>query len=170
MKRVKAAYTAATVFFIGYLKPAPGTLGSVLTVPFALLLWRCGALVYVAVTLLVGLMGYWASAVVLEDIKTSGAPESAKAADPSYIIIDEVAGMLVTLFLPFALLHIILPLPLLALVGLVFFRLFDILKPFNIGWIDKNIKGATGIMLDDVAAGLYAGVTATLMLMAGTML
>jgi phosphatidylglycerophosphatase A len=78
--------------------------------------------------------------------------------------------MLVTLFLPFALLHIILPLPLLALVGLIFFRLFDILKPFNIGWIDKNIKGATGIMLDDVAAGLYAGVTATLMLMAGTML
>jgi phosphatidylglycerophosphatase A len=170
-KRVKAAYAAATVFFIGYLKPAPGTLGSVVTVPFALLLWRCGPFIYIAAALLIGLIGYWASAVVLEDIKTSDTPPvGAKAEDPSYIIIDEVLGMFITLFLPFSLLHIILPLPLLALVGLLFFRLFDILKPFNIGWIDKNIKGAVGVMMDDVAAGLYAGVTAALLLMAGTML
>jgi phosphatidylglycerophosphatase A len=163
--KTKIARLAATFFFVGYLKPAPGTLGSVVAVPAALFLWKyVGAAAYIVVTVLIGAAGYWASATVLTDIAAAEAGD--KPEDPSYIIIDEVAGLLIASFLPFSFLQILIPLPLLALACLAAFRFFDIIKPFNIGWIDKNIKGAAGVMLDDAAAGLYAGITVTLLFLA----
>jgi phosphatidylglycerophosphatase A len=158
--RTKTAWTVATFFFIGSLKPAPGTLASIVAVPFALLLWKCGAPIYILATVFIGFCGYWATKTVLAEMSLSEGGE--KATDPSYIVIDEVAGVLLSAFLPFSLLQIVIPLPLLALSAFIAFRLFDIFKPFNIGWIDKNIKGAAGVMLDDAAAGLYAGAAVSL--------
>ena len=69
--------------------------------------------------------------------------------DPGIVVIDEIVGQLITLFL--------VPLhPLTALAGFALFRFFDILKPFPAGWLDRHIHGGLGIMLDDVAAGLMA--------------
>ncbi|MDR2104497.1 MAG: phosphatidylglycerophosphatase A [Deferribacteraceae bacterium] len=162
--RVKAAWMAATFFYIGCLKPAPGTLASIATIPFALLLWRCGAPIYAAATVFVGFFGYWAVKTVLDNRPVAESGEKADD-DPSYIVVDEVLGALIAAFLPFSLLQIAIPLPLLALYSFAAFRLFDIFKPFNIGWIDKNIRGAAGVMLDDAVAGLYAGVGVTLVVL-----
>ena len=68
--------------------------------------------------------------------------------DPKEVVIDEVVGMVITLFsLPFSLFNIV--------VGFALFRFFDILKPFPIGKL-QNIKGGWGIMADDIAAGFVS--------------
>ena len=69
--------------------------------------------------------------------------------DPGVVVIDEIVGVLIALAaVP---LH-----PVAALAGFALFRLFDIAKPFPVGWVDRHLHGGLGIMLDDVAAGLYA--------------
>ena len=69
--------------------------------------------------------------------------------DPQIIVIDEVAGQWLTL--------VIVPIdPLWYCVAFVLFRVFDIYKPWPVSFIDRNIKNAFGIMLDDIAAGIYA--------------
>jgi phosphatidylglycerophosphatase A len=74
---------------------------------------------------------------------------SAKS-DPSEVVIDEVAGQLLALAL-------VPPDWLSYALGFLFFRVFDILKPGPIGWADRKIKGGLGVMLDDVIAGVLAG-------------
>jgi phosphatidylglycerophosphatase A len=72
------------------------------------------------------------------------------AGDPQEIVLDESIGVLLALaFVPWTFLW----------AGLAFgmFRLLDILKPFPVGWVDRNVKGALGVMGDDVVAGLLAG-------------
>ena len=69
--------------------------------------------------------------------------------DDGSIVIDEVAGFLVTMGLvPFSWQHVLL--------GFILFRLFDILKPFPIRLIDQKLKGGWGVVLDDVLAGVFA--------------
>ncbi len=64
-------------------------------------------------------------------------------------MIDEIAGFLVTmLWIPFTLINVG--------IGFLIFRILDILKPYPAGWIDRNLSGGWGIVLDDVAAGIYA--------------
>ena len=70
--------------------------------------------------------------------------------DPSSVVIDEVAGQWITL-LPAALD------PVSFAIGFIAFRFLDITKPFPAGWADRNLTGAPGIMLDDLCAGIYAG-------------
>jgi phosphatidylglycerophosphatase A len=67
------------------------------------------------------------------------------------VVIDEICGMAITLFaMPFE--------PFLVITGFALFRVFDILKPFPIRWVDKKVSGGLGIMLDDVIAGIVANV------------
>lgn len=69
--------------------------------------------------------------------------------DPGWIVVDEIAGVLVTMAaIPFSFKN--------ALLGFLIFRGFDILKPFPVGYLDRNFSGGPGIVLDDVAAGLMA--------------
>ena len=68
--------------------------------------------------------------------------------DPKEVVVDEVVGIMITLFaLPFTWINII--------VGFILFRFFDIVKPFPIGKL-QNIKGGWGIMADDIAAGIVS--------------
>ena len=68
--------------------------------------------------------------------------------DPSWVVVDEVAGQLVALA--------VIPLdPALYAAAFLGFRVFDILKPWPVGWADRALKGGLGIMLDDLFAGLY---------------
>ena len=70
--------------------------------------------------------------------------------DPSQIVVDEVSGQLITLmFIP--------PETMWYIIGFILFRFLDIKKPWPIRWLDRNIKGGIGIMLDDIVAGIFAG-------------
>ena len=84
--------------------------------------------------------------------------------DPKEVVIDEVVGQMLTIFLtiPFSFMFLSnsVPIDLLVIISLlvsfILFRIFDILKPWPINWIDKKIKGGFGIMLDDVMAAIFA--------------
>lgn len=146
------AMLTGTFFYAGRLKPGPGTWGSVA----AMLLWHLfGGMItpqwrtpsLIAAAIAVTLIGIPAATLV--------ARESGKE-DPSHVVIDEVAGQLIAL--------IGAPLHWSSLLaGLILFRLFDITKPFGIRRLERLPEG-TGIMLDDVGAGLYALVIMQLLL------
>jgi len=77
------------------------------------------------------------------------AAKTLKRKDPGCIVIDEIAGMVVTLIgLPFNLTT--------AVTGFILFRILDILKPYPIRILDKRVSGGLGIVADDVAAGIFA--------------
>ena len=78
------------------------------------------------------------------------ADQDSESKDNSFIVIDEVAGMLIAL-------SFIAHDPILYFFAFLLFRLLDISKPWPISWVDKNIKGGLGILLDDLIAGLFAG-------------
>ena len=140
------AWAVATFFGAGFGKPGPGTWGSVA----AVLLWA-GYAWFAHPTpqaLLIALLAGIALTLVLGiPASTIVARESGRK-DPQFVVIDEVAGQAITLlFMSFSWTH--------ALIGLILFRLFDITKPFPIRRLEKLPEG-WGIVLDDVAAGLYA--------------
>ncbi len=134
------AAVVATWFGTGLLPKAPGTWGSAAALPLAWILMSLGGrLLLLAATLVCFLVGWWASAVYVA---------RTKAADPSEVVIDEVAGQWLVLSLA--------PLdPVSYLVGFALFRLFDIWKPWPVGWADERIGGGLGVMLDDILAAGY---------------
>ncbi|SDG95256.1 phosphatidylglycerophosphatase A family protein [Roseospirillum parvum] len=146
-----AAHLLAIWFGCGLSPKAPGTVGSLAALPLAALLaWLGGPWLLAGATLVVAGVGWWASA---EEARSSG------DADPSRVVIDEVAGQWLTL--------IALPLdPLAYLIGFAAFRLFDITKPWPVGWADRRLKGGLGIMVDDLLAGCYAAALSGLVLWA----
>ena len=137
----KPSHLFATFFGIGLLKPAPGTWGSLAGV----LLWYFLDFLhsYTYIILPAFILFSW-----LVCIK---ADQDSESKDNSFIVIDEVAGMIVALSL---ISHDVI----LYLFAFLLFRLFDIFKPWPISWVDKNIKGGLGILLDDLIAGFAAGV------------
>ena len=140
----------ATGAYIGYIPKAPGTFGSIWGVLLAFWISRLPGLT--AAICLAGLffLAIWASGYTQKIIARK---------DPGCIVIDEVVGVVVGFIgLPFNLYTVI--------AGFVLFRIFDIFKPFPVNWIDKHVSGGLGVVLDDVAAGMYAH----LMLRAGVML
>ena len=82
-------------------------------------------------------------------IAAGAAEKIVDQSDPGLVVIDEIVGQLIVLSI--APKH-----PLAVVAAFALFRLFDILKPFPVGWLDQHIHGGLGIMLDDVMAGLYA--------------
>ena len=138
--RQKAIVFLATGGWIGFSPVAPGTFGSLAALPICLLisLMPLGVALIFVVTL-IGLSTWIAHAA--ENI------EARK--DPKQVVVDEICGMAITLFaLPFT--------PFFIIGGFALFRVFDILKPFPIRWIDNNVHGGLGIMLDDMIAGVFA--------------
>jgi phosphatidylglycerophosphatase A len=144
--KTKWAWTVATFFGAGLGKPGPGTWGSVA----AVLLWAAYAkFIHPApkVLLFVLLAGIVLAIVVGVPAASIAARESGRK-DPQFVVIDEVAGQWIALlFSPFDLRH--------ALIALILFRLFDIIKPFPARQLESLPEG-WGIVFDDVAAGLYA--------------
>jgi phosphatidylglycerophosphatase A len=145
----------ATLFGIGYLRPARGTWGWAVGVALGVFLHGLGSFpLLLAATLAVIPLGFWATA-------RSVAGQSEK--DPSEIVIDEVAGQWIALLFPSAgfwmrgLDSWNFPWPG-YVAAFLFFRLFDIWKPWPIRWLDQRVKGGLGIMLDDLAAGALSGI------------
>ncbi len=135
----------ASLFYLGFVPGMPGTYGSIIT---ALAVWslhsgagRVPPASHLGVLALIIAVGIAASA---EIGRRTGVE------DPSFIIIDEVAGQLLTfLFLPVTGWNIIL--------GVIAFRVFDIWKPFPIRKLEQLGKGV-GVMADDILAGVYANI------------
>ena len=131
---MKLPLLVATMAGIGRLKPAPGTCGSLVVLPTALL----GPISALLLALLVTLIGFYAVREVLRD-----APDQ----DPGWIVVDEAAGMLI------ALAGLTVGASIWGvLIAFALFRVFDILKPWPVSWADQQ-KGAFGVMLDDIVAG-----------------
>ncbi len=137
-----------TVVGIGHLRPAPGTWASAAAVAVGLGLHALGGFPLLALALVaVTALGFWACASL------------APGDDPAEVVIDEVAGQWLALCFPsFAFWNMGIdsfPYPG-WLAAFVLFRLFDIWKPWVIGWADRR-NDAAGVMLDDLLAGLAAG-------------
>ncbi|MBS1822377.1 MAG: phosphatidylglycerophosphatase A [Acidobacteria bacterium] len=145
-KKTLWAWAVGTFFGAGLLKPGPGTYGSVA----ALALWYVAAHIFHLSTFTLAVWTTVAAvAVTLIGIPaaTIVARESGRE-DPGHVVIDEVAGQLIAL--------IALPaVPGYAVIGLLLFRAFDIFKPWPIRRFERLPEG-TGIMMDDVAAGVLA--------------
>ena len=130
----------STGAYSGYLPKAPGTWGSLVGLGLFLLLHELSMPVYLAVT----------GAVFAVGVFTAGETEKIlDHRDPGIVVIDEIAGMLVTLTAAPAI-------PLAIVLGFILFRIFDILKPFPIRLVDQRFNGGLGIMLDDIVAGIYS--------------
>jgi phosphatidylglycerophosphatase A len=141
ISRLHPAVMLATWFWSGLSPVAPGTVGSLAALPAGVALYYAGGpqLLGLSAIIVFGL-GIWATHHYLQATGRS---------DPGEVVIDEVAGQWIPLLA--AGLD-----PLSIAVAFALFRLFDIWKPWPIRWLDHNIKGATGVMVDDVLAGIFA--------------
>ena len=129
-------------FGSGLAPRAPGTAGTLMAIPLFLLLDRLPFVGYLFVTALVTLVGVW---ICERASKVLGVH------DHPGIVWDEFAGFLIAMAIaPDGWVGIV--------AGFALFRLFDIWKPWPIGWVDRKVHGGLGIMLDDVLAGLMAAV------------
>ncbi len=137
-----------TLFFSGYSKKAPGTIGSLVA-----LLLGLPILIFSANTLFLGAIFIGLIAIAQIDKEE----EESKIHDSSYIVIDELVGMWLAMAISG-----------LSLVGVVlsfiFFRIYDITKPSLIGKIDKEVKGGLGVVADDALAGVLAGLSVLLVI------
>jgi phosphatidylglycerophosphatase A len=146
IRKTRWAWTLATFFGAGHLRPGPGTYGSIA----ALLLWYAAchmhplnalprAFFTLLATLLITAIGIPAATIVSRE---------ANRKDPGFIVIDEVAGQLLVLIAA-------RPQWPSVLLALLLFRLFDIAKPWPIRLLEKLPNGV-GIVVDDLGAGVYA--------------
>ena len=127
---------------------APGTFGTLPGLPICWLLSRIDLSITIFLIFLSIPLAIWVS---------GKAERILGKKDPGAIVIDEIIGMIVALAgLPFNAITIVL--------GFVLFRLLDITKPFPVSFLERRFKGGTGIVLDDVAAGIIANITLRLIL------
>ncbi|GAA9587834.1 phosphatidylglycerophosphatase A family protein [Helicobacter pylori] len=137
-----------TLFFSGYSKKAPGTIGSLVALLLGLpiLIFSANTLFLAAV-----LIGLIAIAQIDKE------EEESKIHDSSYIVIDELVGMWLAMAISgLSLAGVIL--------SFIFFRIYDITKPSLIGKIDKEVKGGLGVVADDALAGVLAGLSVLLVI------
>jgi phosphatidylglycerophosphatase A len=136
----KPSHLFATWFGVGLIRPAPGTWGSLA----ALLLWYFAEFLHSSIYIILPIF------ILFSWLICSQSSQDSDAKDHSSIVIDEVAGMLVAL--SFVAHELII-----YLWAFLLFRLFDIWKPWPVSWVDKNVEGGLGILLDELIAGLFAG-------------
>ena len=144
-----------TFFKIGKIKYAPGTIASLVTcLLFLLLINIFNIFVLFLFTLIIFCYSF---------IAINNSFDEFNSEDPQEIVIDEVAGqMLILLAIPIY--ETLYPLPKIyyCFAAFLLFRLFDIWKPYPISYVDKNVKGSLGIMLDDIFASVYSIIILTI--------
>lgn len=136
----------ATGVYSGYVPLAPGTAGSVVGLLLGYFvcapLWRYSPLGFIVIFALVFAGSCWIASEAERIFDEHDCPR---------IVLDEVLGMVATMYLnPVAWPYLV--------IGFVAFRFFDIIKPFPAGLIDRRLSGGSGVMLDDLAAGIYANI------------
>jgi phosphatidylglycerophosphatase A len=136
----------ATGAYTGYSPVAPGTAGSVVGLIigyfFCAPMWQQEPMIFAAIL---------AAAYVPACLIAGRAEQIFGEHDSSKIVLDEVLGMIATMFLN--------PITWLSLLGgFLLFRIFDIIKPFPASLIDRKMPGGPGVMLDDLFSGIYANI------------
>ncbi|MEZ5731111.1 MAG: phosphatidylglycerophosphatase A [Paracoccaceae bacterium] len=151
---MKLSRFVATAAGVGLLRPAPGTWGSLAAIALGVFLHRLGHFPLLALATCAAVaLGFWS---VTREV------EGKDDKDPSEIVIDEVAGQWIALLFPSAAFWIVgaesttFPWPG-YLTAFILFRIFDIWKPGIIGRADRR-GDAAGVMLDDLWAGVFAGI------------
>lgn len=142
----KMAFFISTLFYVGYFPKAPGTIGSLVSLPIIFFIVYNFGLVGLLITIIVSfIIAMIAVKKVLAYTKH----------DPSFVVIDEFIGQATTFILISQTLQYnnnIIP----YIIGFVLFRIFDIIKPYPVNYADKKIQNAFGVILDDIFAGIYA--------------
>jgi len=138
----KSVMFFATGCFIGNISFAPGTFGSILGLALCFFISKIEFVIAVGLTILFVFFAIWMA---------HGAEIILKAEDPGCIVIDEMAGMMVTLIgLPFNMISV--------LTGFLIFRILDIWKPYPIRWLERKLSGGVGIVMDDIVAGILGNI------------
>lgn len=149
---LKAVAITFSTLGVGLVPKAPGTFGSLL----ALLIWWAlppQALLSQFSLILMAFIVGWFATYYYEKLNSKH--------DPKEVVVDELIGMWITLLGA-------APKPSIFIAGFLLFRLFDIWKPFPIGWVDRKVPGALGTILDDVIAGIFAYLALQLLLLQGS--
>lgn len=129
-------------FGSGLAPVAPGTFGTLAAIPFYLVLQTLSLPLYLVVVLISAVAGIWICGYAAKQLGVHDHPG---------IVWDEFVGLWITMIAaPVGWLWLV--------IGFVLFRIFDILKPWPIRWIDRKVEGGFGIMLDDILAGVFAAV------------
>lgn len=161
LRSVKLNKLISTFFYVGFLRPAPGTWGSIAGIILAyILLISISFLTFCLIVLFTILIGFWSTKNYIK--------KNSVKSDPSEVVIDEVIGQWIAI-LP---LGYVLKVDEFSNEGLWFvwlwafvsFRFFDIVKLGLIGWAD-NLDGAWGVLLDDILAGIAAGLTVSVLVL-----
>jgi phosphatidylglycerophosphatase A len=130
----------ATGFGLGLIPKAPGTFGSLLGIPLGITLGLLPLEISVSTLVLLSLI----SIFIIKE-----AEKEFNSHDPSAIVIDEIIGQAIPLMFVAATFQNIA-------ISFFLFRVFDIFKRGPVGFVDKNLKGATGVLADDIVAGIIA--------------
>jgi len=132
----------ATGWYVGKIPLAPGTFGSLWGLILSFYIARTAGPLAIALIICFIFCAVWIA---------HAAEKLLAQQDPGCIVIDEIAGMVVTLAgLPFN--------PVIAISGFIIFRLLDIIKPFPIRTLERKVSGGTGIVMDDVLAGIIGNI------------
>lgn len=127
-------------FGSGLIPLMPGTMGSLAAIPLILFMSYFGLVAYLSITFISVLIGIVICNEVSSDLGVH---------DHGSIVWDEIAGMMIVFIaIPITWYNVVL--------GFLLFRVFDILKPWPISFLDKHVHGGLGIMLDDILAGVFA--------------
>lgn len=137
----------STWWLSGTIKKAPGTLGSLASFPFIPII-LCNEVLGITVIFFLFLIGLWSTGNYIKYYQT--------VHDPKEVVIDEVVGQLLTIFLASILMIDKAVDYFFLLLCFISFRFFDIVKIWPINFIDKKIKHPIGVMLDDVIAAVFA--------------
>jgi len=138
----KPTHFVAFGFGSGAIPKAPGTFGTLMAIPFYLMMQPLTMLQYLILLILITSLSMWLCDNVSKEIQVD---------DHQGMCLDEIVGYLVTMFgAPHGFRWIVW--------GFLLFRLFDILKPWPIYLIDQKVKGGVGVILDDVLAGIYSSI------------
>lgn len=133
----------AVGFGSGLSPKMPGTIGTLAAIPFYFLFMHFSAWSLIAAIVIGAIVGIYLCDKTSKDMGVH---------DHGCIVWDEFVGFWITmLFVP-------LQDPLVVLIGFLLFRFFDIIKPWPIKWLDKKVHGGFGIMIDDIVAGIFAGI------------
>ncbi len=142
------SFIISTLCYIGYFPKAPGTVGSFVSLfLIALINFNFGIKGLLSLIIISFILAIFSIMEVLKYTKH----------DPSFIVIDELIGQAITFIFVSNFLMNNNNL-LIYFFGFIFFRFFDVLKPFPVSYADKKIKNSFGVILDDVLAGIYASI------------
>ena len=149
----KISQIFSTLFFIGYVKWAPGTFGSIFSLITIIFLHNIvNKNEFIILFICILLMAAICIKIYSKSVNKHDAKE---------IVIDEFLGIYLIIIFSYDF-EILNNEFIKILLILLFFRIFDILKPFPANWIDKNLKNSYGIILDDIVAGIYTIITLAL--------